>query len=664
MQKLILLVTLLFLGCTQVQPVPVPKKPVSTLTVFSAKWCVYCQQAKPAIDKIEKSGIKVTRFDIDVSPEVAKRYGVTSVPTFFVSRGTDVQRTQDVQVVWKLLMSSIEQLFIERITAGLTTCTLTSCSRWAAERVIMGGQFPGPFRTTKHPWIKELLDSRAPEVWCQKGAQLGVSVAAIIRSFYALDVLKRNVLYVLPTQLIASDFSKARFAGFLELSPYLQSLFQTTNAVGIKNAGANTLYIRGARGKSSLKSIDAAELIFDELDDMDQSKLALGDKRSDGQETGKKSLWGVSTPTIPDFGINAKYQTSSQDHFFFPCPECHQQIELTWPDSVVMVGDHANDPRCKESYLKCTKCNGKLYHKGKQLYLADGQWRPTATNYNPDVRGYHISQLYSYTIEPGKLVSDYFAGQNSEVLASEFFNSRLGLPYVGDGAKVLDSMFVYGDHSIDSPRPKKAYERLITMGVDQGKTGHVIICEWVQRLHIGKDISAAYDCKVLWAGTFSDQEIWIRLGELMKEWQVLYCVIDADPELNAARAFAKKHDGFVAVTRYRPVKATKEIAVSEEDTGCPMLIVDRTNWLDASIGRFKTKRVVLPKGLPDVFKAHMKNVTRTYERNKENKKDKETSSVAVYVNTGPDHYCHALAYAEIALQFAPTGESRMLGKIL
>ena len=93
-----------------------------------------------------------------------------------------------------------------------------------------------------------------------------------------------------------------------------------------------------------------------------------------------------------------------------------------------------------------------------------------------------------------------------------------------------------------------------------------------------------------------------------------------------------------------------------------MLTVDRTNWLDASLGRFKTNRIELPRDIPDDFRKHVMNLTRTYERDKDDKKDKEASAIAKYVNTGPDHFAHALTYAEIALQFAPLATTRPLGK--
>lgn len=155
-------------------------------------------------------------------------------------------------------------------------------------------------------------------------------------------------------------------------------------------------------------------------------------------------------------------------------------------------------------------------------------------------------------------------------------------------------------------------------------------------------ISAAAICKVLWAGKFLEEE-WHYLDQLMAEWQVMYCVVDADPQINEARRFARRFPGYVGLTRYRKGQAAKEVSVTEEDTGAPMLTVDRTNWLTASLGRFKFNppRIQLPRDIPMDFREHCKNLVRTYER------DEHGNPMAVFVETGADHFAHALTYAEI-----------------
>ena len=145
----------------------------------------------------------------------------------------------------------------------------------------------------------------------------------------------------------ASDFSKARFATALKLSPYLKSLFVDTNTVGLKSTGTNVLYIRGSRGDSNLKSIPVSELVLDELDEMDTKAIWLALERLSGQI--EKHVVAISTPTVPKYGIHKLFLTSTQEHFYFKCPCCSRWTEFVWPDCVEIIGETVSDPRCSES---------------------------------------------------------------------------------------------------------------------------------------------------------------------------------------------------------------------------------------------------------------------------------------------------------------------------
>jgi thiol-disulfide isomerase/thioredoxin len=73
------------------------------LLAFTASWCTPCQRAKPALIQIRAAGAEVEIIDIDEHAELAKQYGVTSVPTFFVYVcGKTAVRTQDISVVVSL----------------------------------------------------------------------------------------------------------------------------------------------------------------------------------------------------------------------------------------------------------------------------------------------------------------------------------------------------------------------------------------------------------------------------------------------------------------------------------------------------------------------------------------------------------------------------------
>jgi hypothetical protein len=541
---------------------------------------------------------------------------------------------------------------------GLQNRTLNSCSRWAAKRRIMGEPFPGNYSWKWHPWVKEMHDSKAGFNYAMKSAQMGVTEVLINRALYTIDKLRRDALYVLPTSKNASDFSKARFNVALKLSPYLASIFTDTNTVELKQAGTNTLYIRGSRGDSNLKSIPVSELFLDELDEMDQKQIWLALERLSGQL--HKTVWGISTPTIPNYGIHKLYQETTQEHFVFKCPCCSRHTELVWPDCIEIIGEHVHDPRCMESFLKCKECCGKLVHELKPEWLASAYWRAMALNANPDNRGFYINQLYSFTVTPGELVVAHFRGFGDELANKEFHNSKLGMPFIGDGAQITDVDLddCVKNHTKNDPRPVIGGRRIITMGVDQGKWNYVEVTEWFFD-QFSNDLNVSAVAKVLYDFKFHEED-WHLLDEFMREWQILACVIDADPQINEARRFARRYPGYVYLCRYRRGVSAKEIVVTDDDDGAPLITVDRTNWLSASLGRFRQpRRIMLPRDISLDYREHIKSPVRTYVR------DEKGNPVADFVSTGPDHFAHARTYSEIALPLAAsvtTGDD--IGKFL
>jgi hypothetical protein len=479
-----------------------------------------------------------------------------------------------------------------------------------------------------------------------KGAQLGFTEWAINIALYYIDKLRQDVLYVLPTGATASDFSKARFGGALQLSPYLKALFTDTDSVNLKQAGSRTLYIRGAGGKDTLVSIPVACLILDEVDRMPREKIWLALERLSGRIN--KLVRALSTPTISDFGIHKLFMQGTQEEFVFKCPRCGRQTQFIWPDCVEIIGEHVTDPRCAESFLKCKECKNKIDHREKPEFLKSASFVPMNENGNPEVRSSHVSQLYSYTVTPGELVVAHHRGIGDELACKEFYNSKLGLPFVGTGARVDQGMIdrAVGTHSKNDDRPERG-GRIITMGVDRGKWNYAVVEEWFfDRWSI--DVNVAAQCKVLYECKFLEDDFDRMVDELMRSWQVLCCVVDPDPGPNEARRFARRfnaHGDFIYLCRYRKGVTAKELSISEQESGAPMIHADRSNWLSASLGRFKSdpSRIVLPKDVSNEFCKHQMALTSTYER------DEFGNPELKYIETGPDHWAHARCYSEIAL---------------
>lgn len=538
---------------------------------------------------------------------------------------------------------SLNDIVRTQITNALRRKSITKCSEYVQKYRIMGKPIPGPMSFKYHPWSRGMHDSEAYKNIGQKSAQAGFTEVCIDRTFFKIDIERTDCLYVLPNKSPdASDFSSARFQPALELSPHLASLFSDVQNVGHKRAGSSNLYIRGSRSRSGLRSLPAGFMVLDEFDEMDQHAVSLAIERMSGQFS--KQLWEVSTPTIPNWGINKEFLGSSQEHFFFPCPLCSRQTELVFPDCFILQGESLLDPAIYDSKIICKECKGTLTHETKHEWLRTGDWQSTADNHDPDVRGFYVNQLYSSTIKPVDIARSMITAQLDPVEEQELYNSKMGLPHIVEGARVtdpqIDACILKGYKSVLSAESTK----LTTLGIDVGSFLHYEVDEW--DVVPGPDINTNAVCRVLSVGKLRHFN---ELDQLMRDFQIKGCVIDVNPERRKAKEFADRFFGYIKLAYYGrgvQARAIKLGGGDNEIVADHQMTIDRTSWLDLALGRFQKQNIILPYDIPHEYRFHLKNQVKIF------KKDPDGGPVARYESTGPDHFGHARVYAEAALPLA------------
>jgi hypothetical protein len=499
-------------------------------------------------------------------------------------------------------------------------------AQWALAKVRLEGK---PFSFDGHEYLRAIYDDTGPHVVVSKGAQVGGTTWALLRSIHAC-AMGLNVIYYFPTRTDVIEFSKSRVGPLLAENAFLGRLMRDTDTAGLKRIGEAHLYFRGMQSSVGLKSVPGDMVVFDELDESPPESKTMARERL--AHSDYKRIIELSNPSLPDYGIDEVYQRSDQRHWTVKCPGCGAwtALEKEFPRR---AGQEVKIIRPRHDgtfYRACPKCEAELDMSAGE-WIADHPGRP--------IHGYRISQLFSSKVDPGEILDEY----RTTRFLDRFYNLKIGIPWA-DLERRLDVASVLAlcsDQSIGPPAKRGGKFR--EMGVDTGKALHVVILE--------AGFTGEWPLRIIHLGIYRE---FAELDELMNTYDVSSCVIDGYPETRSTVEFARRHGRKVFLCSFN----TTQRGEPQWDRDARWVAVHRTDALDMSRGAIREAKVVLPREEPIVreFAEHMTCDAKVLDE------DEETGAKRYrYVRTGEDHFSLAFTYAWLAAHAHDRYDLRVYG---
>jgi len=494
------------------------------------------------------------------------------------------------------------------------------CEYWLIkDRIKLTG---GEFTIVGHEYQSDWLECDHPYQVLKKGAQMGCTeIVGVCKTIHGLMFGKypQGALYLLPTRDDVTDFSKGRFSPFIDNNPQVGAFVRDTDAVNIKQVGKAMLYLRGARSShviegtkataSQLKTVPVDKIVIDELDEMSPKMIQLALERISHSKI--QEIVEMSTPSIPDYGIDRAYLDSDQRVYVHRCPKCNKDncLELEFPECLMEVGDKV--------IRVCVKCKN-------ELPLGNGRWIAQKLDVKDKV-GWWISQLNSIYVSPKKILDLYLDPPDGDL--SEFYNSKLGMAYIRTENRLSkgDIYACCGQDALTS----RTIGFKTAMGVDVGKNQFHVIIGYPKT---EKTYKVLYVGRV---GSLND------VHDLAVKHNVISTVIDAEPETWAVRDFQKAKSYRVMLCDYQ--ERLKVARKTDEMLG--LLTVRRTETCDATHDVFASQRVELPRKCPEMeqFATEMANLAKVLQE------DEFTGSRTFkYKKLGEEHYYHAFNFFMLA----------------
>lgn len=517
---------------------------------------------------------------------------------------------------------------------------------WIEEKKIVNekGKRVNLGKGSPHFFLRALYRDRSQEIAVQKPSQAGVSTWAILTELHDGRYWGINQIHTLPTKTDVEKFVPSKVNEIIERNPVIKQGLskKEVNAVAQKQLGKGFLYYKGTISESDSLMLTSDRNTYDELDKSDMKQIANYGSRQEGADSWRQKRW-ISTPTVPEYGINKVILESDQKHWRFNCQACGHEQHMEWPKNVSFE---------RKCYV-CSKCDEPLSREA----VRKGKWKAKYPHRSPDpktgkggISGYLLTQMIFPWIEASELIeyyNDAVAGRKERTL-EYFFNHKIGVPYVSADSRISANIITQNCTS------REHVELNSCMGVD--------VQERELYVMIGTEEGAFVIARLQ---DTPEKDKWERWAELMEVYDVRYCVIDGGYKPNDVMEAAKRFPGRVWINRYKDdPKKVKIVRFADDDsfTGKQLeweeeiqILTERDRMIDFTLNKLRQGGIRFFYSPNDeAIKLLIEHVSTTYARTVS---DKLGHTSREWVSTGKDDLLHAMIYYVIALMRKERTES-------
>lgn len=475
----------------------------------------------------------------------------------------------------------------------------------------------------KLKWIPEM------QVYTRKSSQAGWSELMLALLLWMTD---RNLPnwkgsgLVFPATMQLQDHLKARFFPILEM-PYFNQKLKNANLRYVR-WNNQSINFRGGQTRRDLIGWPADFVGLDEFDEFMDPITIIPTIEARQNASQYKWIFGGSTPTYPEIGIDRAFSMSAQHHWYVPCQSCGKKysplievIQNSFENCVVKA------PLTGNVGFLCPNC-----HELTQPNGVSGQWVKETDPKNNRL-GFSVSRLFVKNASLGQLYNKFEEALNIQ----EFYNSDLGLPYAPANARLSRQQIE--EVSIGASEMPRGSSEATYIGVDVGRK-----CHWM----VGKVRENGYK-EVIAYGICTFDEI----EDIERRFNVVSGVYDLRPyEHEVKKLMGGRRGRYACDFNTGNQQSWYTFVTADDETkGARARIIkaDRTQSCDTVIHEIGVKKRII---LPSLVKGDVKFQSQMIAPIRMDVKEQKTGDIKATYNSGgkADHFFFAMIYLLLAFE--------------